>query len=155
VTGEGAGRDGGGPVGDGEVGDGEVGVADLLAHHVGSALRALRASRSLSQRALAASAGVSKSELARLEAESPPPAVSRWCGTLAALGLRVTVQPLEKEDAWVVPPPHLDAAGRRFPAHGFAERRATPPTWWFVRNGGWGTKTPEPDWFWHRRRRRW
>jgi len=127
------------------------GVAEVLAARVAASLRGLRASRGLSQRALAAVTGVSKSELGRLEAASLPPAVSRWCATLSALGLEVSVRPLRDEDDQVAPPPQRDAAGRQFPAHALAELRSMPPTWWFVRNGGWGTKTPEPDWFWHRR----
>jgi transcriptional regulator with XRE-family HTH domain len=129
----------------------EDGDAAALAAQVAASLRALRASRGLSQRALAASCGVSKSELARLEAGRPPPAVARWCATLSALGLEVGVRPLQEADARVVPPAHRDAAGRQFPAHVLAHRLSMPPTWWFVRNGGWGTRTPEPDWFWRRR----
>ena len=63
------------------------------------------------------------------------------------------MRPLRDEDDRVVPPPHRDAAGRQFPAHALAELRSMPPTWWFARNGGWGTTVPEPDWFWHRRDR--
>ena len=128
-------------------GDGQDGFAAQLA----SSLRVLRASRGLSQRGLAEATGVSKSVVARLEAGSLPPGVTRWLATVADLGLEVTLVPVRSEDGQGEPPPHRDAAGRRFPAHVVARQRSMPPTWWFVRNGGWGTRTPEPEWFWRRR----
>jgi transcriptional regulator with XRE-family HTH domain len=136
-----------------DVGQAANGLADAVAkaaEEVVLSLRVLRASRGLSQRGLAEATGVSKSAIARLEAGTLPSGVARWLQALATLGLEVTVVPRQYEDDLVAPPPHCDAAGRQFPAHVLARRQSMPPTWWFVRNGGWGTKEPEPEWFWHR-----
>ncbi len=93
---------------------------------------------------------VPKSTVARMEAGALPATVARWFDTVTALGLELTVAPGRPEDALVAPPPHRDGAGRQFPAHVIARRLSMPPTWWFVRNGGWGTKVAEPEWFWRR-----
>jgi transcriptional regulator with XRE-family HTH domain len=89
---------------------------------VGRALRTARRRRGLSQRELARKIGVSKSRLARLESDAGP-------------------QSLEL----------CDASGRRFPAHLDAYRLAYPPTYWFVRNGGWTTSRAFPQWTFERR----
>jgi transcriptional regulator with XRE-family HTH domain len=125
---------------------------ESMAMGVAESLRVLRASRGLSQRGLAEATGVSKSAIARLEAGTLPPSVVRWLQTISDLGLAFTVAPEQYRDDLVAPPPHRDAAGRQFPAHAVARWQSMPPTWWFVRNGGWGTKVAEPEWFWHRRR---
>jgi transcriptional regulator with XRE-family HTH domain len=130
---------------------GDGGAGEKVMSEVALSLRVLRASRGLSQRGLAEATGVSKSAVARLEAGSLPPGVARWVRDLDALGLEVRVLPARSEDDLVVPPPHRDGAGRQLPAHVLARRQSMPPTWWFVRHGGWGTREAEPEWFWRRR----
>ena len=129
----------------------EAGVPEWMSVEIAQSLRVLRASRGLSQRGLAEATGVSKSAIARLEAGTLPPGVARWLRTISDLGLVVTARPELYGADVVAPPPHRDAAGRHFPAHVVARWQSMPPTWWFVRNGGWGTKVAEPEWFWHRR----
>ena len=54
-------------------------------------------------------------------------------------GLTATVQDLR------------DAGGRHFPAHLDARSLTYPPSYWFVRNGGWLTSAPFPLWTYERR----
>lgn len=112
---------------------GDIGADDLshqVAREVAQSLRVVRASRGLSQRGLADATGVSKSVIARWETNALPPGVAQWLRTMSELGMEVTVSPQRGEDDLVTPPPHRDAAGRQC---------------------GWGTRVPEPEWFWRRR----
>ena len=124
--------------------------ADAVIADAAGCLRVLRASRDVSQRDLARSAGVSKSVLARIESQSAPEAVKGWLRNLDALGLCVPVALQRETDTLVRPPAQRDAAGRLFPAHAVAQRPLMAPSWWYVRHGGWLPSTEPPEWFWRR-----
>jgi len=124
---------------------------------VGRALRQARRRLGLSQRELAKKLGVSKSRLGRLESDAGPQSLEMVSQVLMATGFR-----LEVVDASGFEPQHGDASraalldlcdvsGRRFPAHLDARKMGYPPTYWFVRNGGWTTKKPFPEWTFERR----
>lgn len=86
---------------------------------LGAVLRAARRAADLSQRQLAARAGVSKSLVARLEASEPGLVdLDRLATVLAALGLRLAVLDEADRPAPAEPPGQpRDRAGRRFPPH--------------------------------------
>lgn len=124
---------------------------------VGRALRTARRRRGLSQRELARRIGVSKSRLARLESDAGPQSLEMVSQVLMASGFRLEVidtsgTPPQESDAAAAALLELcDASGRRFPAHLNAYRLAYPPTYWFVRNGGWTTSEAFPQWTFERR----
>ncbi|HYN93642.1 MAG TPA: GNAT family N-acetyltransferase [Pilimelia sp.] len=105
-----------------------------------AAVRALRRAADLSQRELAAVAGVPQSTVARIEAGRAADPSFRTVERLThAAGGRVTMTP----PAPTGPPPPdgdpalRDRAGRRFPAHLDAAAVTRPEQWW----GAWWTLT--------------
>jgi transcriptional regulator with XRE-family HTH domain len=111
---------------------------DIPSPEYGRVIRAARRARGVSQRELAALAGVPVSTVGRIEADATTPRLPTFTALLDALGYRLVVvdagnQPLQPDDD------HdrlIDAGGRRFPAHLPAE----PTPGYFERDGGrwWG-----------------
>ncbi|MDM4722223.1 GNAT family N-acetyltransferase [Micromonospora sp. WMMA1363] len=107
---------------------------------IGGMLRRLRRQADLSQRELAAKAGVPKSTVARIEAGEAANPRFRTVERLVQAADGVVVAGLSGAVADVVPPPQLphdgwaDEAGRRYPAHLDAwevrEPRDWPGAWW-------------------------
>ena len=128
-----------------------------LVAQVSLAIRMARSRRGLSQRDLAQQIGVSKSRLARLESDAGPASLEMVCQVLMASGFparghRSVRAPLQPGGASAAAQLRLcDASGRRFPAHLEAYRMPYPPLYWFVRNGGWSTSAPFPEWTYVRR----
>ena len=151
--------------------------ATPLVSEVGRALRKARKQRGLSQREFAQQLGISKSRLARLESDAGPQSLEMVCQVLMASGFRLKVIDPEAIETEVIDPEVIeteviagsgaeaeeagalaatvvelfDAGGRHFPAHLDAYPLAYPPLYWFVRNGGWITSTPYPQWTYERR----
>ena len=137
--------------------------ATPVASQVGRALRMARRRRGLSQRELAQKIGVSKSRLGRLESDAGPQSLEMVAQVLMAAGYRLEVVDTSAaaRDAGAERPKDVemaaallelcDVSGRRFPAHLEAHRLAYPPTYWFVRNGGWTTTKAFPEWTFERR----
>ena len=131
--------------------------ATSVVAEVGRALRTTRRRRGLSQRELAQKIGVSKSRLARLESDAGPQSLEMVSQVLMATGFRLEVidttrtAPQEGDAAAAARLELCDASGRRFPAHLEAYRVEYPPTYWFVRNGGWTTSKAFPQWTFERR----
>jgi transcriptional regulator with XRE-family HTH domain len=124
---------------------------------VGRALRKARRRRRTSQREFAQQLGVSKSRLARLESDAGPQSLEMVSQVLMASGFRLEVidmsgAKLKADDAIAATLLELcDASGRHFPAHLDACPLPYPPTYWFVRNGGWNTAMAFPQWTYVRR----
>jgi len=124
---------------------------------VGRALRQARKRRGLSQRELARKIGVSKSRLGRLESDAGPQSLEMVSQVLMATGFRLEVvdtsgtEPQAGDASSAALLELCDVSGRRFPAHLDAYRMGYPPTYWFVRNGGWTTKKAFPEWTFERR----
>jgi transcriptional regulator with XRE-family HTH domain len=82
------------------------------------AMRRIRRHAGLSQRALAAKAGVSAATVARIETGSVDPTLATLLRLLAAAGVTLTVTGLEPTTfAFGIVEGHRDAAGRRPPPH--------------------------------------
>jgi transcriptional regulator with XRE-family HTH domain len=139
-----------------------------LVAEVGRALRRARRRQNLSQREYAQRLGVSKSRLARLESDAGPQSLEMVSQVLMASGFRLQVVDVsDGKDGKDGDKPRsespeddgraeallelCDAAGRRFPAHLDAHPLSFPPLYWFVRNGGWLTAKPFPQWTYQRR----
>jgi transcriptional regulator with XRE-family HTH domain len=131
--------------------------AKHLVAEVGCALRMARRRRRLSQREFAQQLGVSKSRLARLESDAGTQSLEMVSQVLMASGFRLEVVAasgalLQEDDGLAATLLALcDATGRRFPAHLEARAVSYPPTYWFVRNGGWLTSKAFPKWTYERR----
>jgi HTH-type transcriptional regulator/antitoxin HipB len=124
---------------------------EQLAVAVSRALRLSRSRDGLSQRELAASAGVARAVIGRLEAGQLPPSVGVLVGLLHGLGFTLEVvapDSVDDRDLWRSE--LRDDGGRRFPAHVEALKRRHPPSYWYPRNGGWLTTVEPPVWFWRR-----
>jgi transcriptional regulator with XRE-family HTH domain len=111
-------------------------------------LRAIRRYRRLSQRELAARAGLPKSTIGRLESDRPAdPSLSTVQRALAGAGYRIAIVDDEADEITALngPGSERDGAGRHLPAH-LERRRLTPRTSW----RGWGriawefTNDPRP-----------
>ena len=132
-------------------------AATLLVTHVGRALRKARRRRRLSQREFARQVGISKSRLARLESNAGPQSLETASQVLIASGFRLEVVDMsgaQTQSSDVLPATLVelrDAGGRHFPAHLDACPLEYPPLYWFVRNGGWLTRAPFPQWTYQRR----
>ena len=128
-----------------------------LVADVSLALRQARRRRRLSQRELAQQLGISKSRLARLESNAGPQSLEMVSKVLTVSGFRLQIVDLAgaqapPDDALTTQTLELcDAGGRRFPAHLDAYPQSYPPLYWFVRNGGWLTAKPFPQWTYERR----
>jgi DNA-binding XRE family transcriptional regulator len=117
-------------------------------------LRVLRRRFDLSQRQLAAAAGVPKSTVADIESGRSIPSVAVWSDLAAAVGWRVELVNLDDQVVtWLGTPsaPQRDAAGRRYPAHldlraaGSAEDRRREE--WARWRGRY--ELPHPGWTFH------
>ncbi len=147
-----------------------------VADEVGLALRDHRRALGLSQRAYAASRGLSRAMLARLEAgagrmsldtvvsaldgtgfelrvtfDEPPPTVPEAAGSASARSVRPSAPPPDvgvPPEAWL--PTDLVArvrgGSRRFPAHRVVEPVVNPPMWWWMHEFFSGP-TEQPQWY--------
>ncbi|HEU5109158.1 MAG TPA: GNAT family N-acetyltransferase [Micromonosporaceae bacterium] len=104
---------------------------------LGATLRALRRRGDLSQRELAARAGVAQSTVARIESgrESNPPfrtaeRLIRAAGEALSVAVGPAVEPVPQEEL-------RDAANRHYPAHLDIDEVTRPERWW----GAWWTLT--------------
>jgi transcriptional regulator with XRE-family HTH domain len=147
-----------------------------VADEVGLALRDHRRALGLSQRAYAASRGLSRAMLARLEAGAGRMSLDTVVSALAGTGfeLRVTFDeppprtpgaaeeapsttpPVGAPSAQVVIPPEtwlptdlvarVRGGSRRFPAHRVVEPVSEPPLWWWIHEFFSGP-TEKPQWY--------
>ena len=124
---------------------------------VGRALRTARKRRGLSQRDFAQQIGVSKSRVGRLESDAGPQSLEMVSQVLMASGFRLEVidtsgaKPQKGDPSAAALLELCDVSGRRYPAHLDVRSLAYPPTYWFVRNGGWLTARDFPRWTYERR----
>lgn len=136
--------------------DVDLGAKPIVAE-VARALRRARSRQRLSQRELAQRLGVSKSRVARLESDAGPQSLEMVSQVLTAAGFRLVVVDIshaewpEDEVRAAARLELCDASGRRFPAHLDARELSYPPLYWFLRNGGWNTSKPFPQWTFERR----
>lgn len=134
---------------------------EIPAPEYGRVVRAARRARRVSQRELAAIAGVPVSTVARTEAAATTPRLQTFVALLDVLGYRLVVvdarnRPLQPDDD------HdqlVDAAGRRFPAHleaaptaDYFDHEKRP--WWGWEHIAWpfGPGRPPEHTFWRRNR---
>ncbi|MCW0216159.1 MAG: helix-turn-helix domain-containing protein [Pseudonocardia sp.] len=123
----------------GENGEHRAEHAEPVVPDPGGLVRAARRRADLSQRGLAAEAGMARSTVSRIEAGTLVPSLATLGRLLAVAGLRLV---LVDEDGAVVPPmldvPDgglLDGADRRYPAHLDVILEPTSGDWWGGRYG--------------------